>query len=31
MEERVVGTKGKSPKQGITSARDVTMELIYGS
>ena len=27
MEERNVGTKGKSPKQDLTSAQDVTIEL----
>ena len=27
LEERNVGTKGKSPKQGLTSAEDLTIEL----
>ena len=27
MKERKVGTKGKSPKQGLTSAKDLPMEL----
>ena len=27
LEERNVGTKGKSPKQGLTSANDLTIEL----
>ena len=30
MEERNVGTKGKSPKQGLTSAKDLPMELSEG-
>ena len=30
MKERNVGTKGKSPKQGITSAKDLTIELAEG-
>ena len=29
MEERKVGTKGKSPKQGLTSAKDLPIELCY--
>ena len=27
LEERNVGTKEKSPKQGLTSAKDLTIEL----
>ena len=27
MKEGNVGTKGKSPKQGLTSAKDLTIEL----
>ena len=27
MEERNLGTKGESPKQGLTSAKDLTIEL----
>ena len=27
MEERNVGTKGKSPKQGLTTVKDLPMEL----
>ena len=30
MEERNVGTKGKSPKQGLTSAEDLTIDLPEG-
>ena len=30
MEERNVGTKGKSPKQGLTSAKDLTIKLPEG-
>ena len=30
MEERNVGTKGKSPKQDLTNAKDLTIELIEG-
>ena len=30
MEERNVGTKGKSPKQDLTSAKDLTIELSVG-
>ena len=30
LEERNVGTKGKSPKQGLTSAKDLTIELFEG-
>ena len=30
MEERNVGTKGKSPKQNLTSAKDLTIELSEG-
>ena len=30
MEERIVGTKGKIPKQGLTSAKDLTIELHEG-
>ena len=30
MEERDVGTKGRSPKQDITSARNLTIELSEG-
>ena len=30
MEERNVGTKGKSPKQGLTRAKDLPMELPEG-
>ena len=28
MEEINVGTKGKSPKQGLTNAKDLPMELL---
>ena len=31
MEERKVGTKGKSPKQGLAKAKDLTLELPEGS
>ena len=30
MEERNVGTKGKSPKQGLTNAKDLPKELPEG-
>ena len=30
MEERNVGTKGKCPKQGIASAKDLIIELVEG-
>ena len=31
MEERNVGTgRGKNPKQGLTSAKDLTIELLEG-
>ena len=30
MEERNVGTKGKSPKQDLTSAKDLTIEFLEG-
>ena len=30
MEERNVGTKGKSPKQGLTNVKDLPMELPEG-
>ena len=30
MEERNVGTNGKSPKQDLTSAKDLTIELSEG-
>ena len=30
LEERNVGTKGKSPKQSLTSAKDLTTELPVG-
>ena len=30
IEERNVGTKGKSPKQGLTNAKDLPMELSEG-
>ena len=30
MEERNVGTKGKSPIQGLTSTKDLTIELPDG-
>ena len=30
MEERNVGTKGKSPKQNLTGAKDLTIELFEG-
>ena len=30
MEERNVGMKGKNPKQGITNAKDLPMELPEG-
>ena len=30
IEERNVGTKGKNPKQGLTSAKDLTIELSEG-
>ena len=30
LEERNAGTKEKSPKQGLTSAKDLTMELSEG-
>ena len=30
MKERNVGTKGKSPKQNLTSAKDLTIELPEG-
>ena len=30
MKERNVGTKGKSPKQGLISAKDLTIELPEG-
>ena len=30
LEEKYVGTKGKSPKQGLTSAKDLTIELPEG-
>ena len=30
LEEKNVGTKGKSPKQGLTSAKDLPMELPEG-
>ena len=30
MEERNVGTKGKSPKQGLTNDKDLPMELPEG-
>ena len=30
LEERSVGAKGKSPKQGLTSTKDLTIELPEG-
>ena len=30
LEERSVGTKGKRPKEGLTSAADLTIELLEG-
>ena len=30
MEEGNVGTKGKSPKQDLTKAKDLTIELLKG-
>ena len=30
MEERSVGTKGKNPKQGLTNAKGLTIELPEG-
>ena len=30
LEEKNVGTKGKSPKQGLTKATDLTIELPEG-
>ena len=30
MNERIVDTKGKSPKQGLLSAMDQTMQLLEG-
>ena len=30
MEESNVGTKGKRPKQDLTSAKDLTIELLEG-
>ena len=30
LEERNMGTKGKSPKQGLTSAKDLITELLEG-
>ena len=30
LEKRNVGTKGKCPKQGLTSAKNITMELPEG-
>ena len=31
LEERNAGTKGKNPKQDLTSAKDLTIELPEGS